>query len=593
MARNIRWYIPFVSQKGKSCRINIYDNNWPSIVDPARLTGTADPFYYQEDNRDDLLNEVVRYRTGYIKILRQSTDIDVDSIFPTSAFERYVEVLYGSMVVFNGYIQVQDFSQSVEPMPKVIEFPVISPLGLFDKRCFSYSFLPPRRITLGNALDATFITTDYQRVYVPQVTGTSLSQNINSLVISPWNDDYHHSMVTAAPYKVMKPEKRIYIIDAICKAFGWICHDTPTALIFTSYDYRGHYCYYPVGHIGDDDYKVVDSDTPVTAETLTDFFTPADDNATTTVLQPETGIEIDYEGEFGDRDFSFERTTFDSVIKPDASETYEKLCLCNLSPVQIVNEIQSVSPMSFVPDSSLINVGKGCVAWDGKEGILLSMSTGWVDTAYLFTLRYYFTRKNALTWNVSYDIMAGGTLDSLGSDSINSRYIYTNVTTYDNYVEAVFRYHFNSGDSLPPLADNYLVFIHNIKFEPVENNEPYAHYKFKPAEDSDTIPARDETNVPVISSSLTMPISRYRMNDHMIGEALLTTWITDYPYLFQPRTKMEHIFRLAVADMPVLAHTRLFAFQGKRWRIIAATFHPWNDEYQLTMQSSPVLDDNN
>ena len=69
MARNIRWYVPFKSLVGVSCRVNIYDNDWPSYIDPMRLTGAANPFYFEEGNNSDILNDVIRYRTGYIQFV--------------------------------------------------------------------------------------------------------------------------------------------------------------------------------------------------------------------------------------------------------------------------------------------------------------------------------------------------------------------------------------------------------------------------------------------------------------------------------------------------------------------------------------------
>ena len=44
----------------------------------------------------------------------------------------------------------------------------------------------------------------------------------------------------------------------------------------------------------------------------------------------------------------------------------------------------------------------------------------------------------------------------------------------------------------------------------MEDGEPYTEYRYKPADKGDTIPA---TGNPAISSTLTMPISPYRLND--------------------------------------------------------------------------------
>ena len=94
MARNIRWFITFKAFNGTNCLVNIYDNDWPSGVSMG-LRGAADPFYYEEDDSDDLLNDVVRYRTGYIRVVEQTVG-QLDDIYPTSTFDRYVEFIYGN-----------------------------------------------------------------------------------------------------------------------------------------------------------------------------------------------------------------------------------------------------------------------------------------------------------------------------------------------------------------------------------------------------------------------------------------------------------------------------------------------------------------
>ena len=112
MARNIRWRCSFKSLKGVSCVINIYDNDWSGGI--VSVTGADDPFYYEEDNSDDILNEVIRYRTGYIRLVEQGVFGALKDIYPTSTFDRFVEVLYDGAVVFNGYIQSEEILEHID-----------------------------------------------------------------------------------------------------------------------------------------------------------------------------------------------------------------------------------------------------------------------------------------------------------------------------------------------------------------------------------------------------------------------------------------------------------------------------------------------
>ena len=601
MARNIRWQITFKSLNGTTCRVDIYDNDWPAgVVMPVR--GAADPFYYEEDNSDDLLNGVMRYRTGYIRVVENYYG-QLDDIRPESTFDRYVEFLYGGVVMFNGYIQVQDFSHTLEfstqqdPCSHVVEFPVISPMGLFDKRTFPY-IMPPTTKTLGQLLDMILAGSTYQKVTLPNISSVGFWQTIYSLVVCPWDKDYHHSMTYDAIHKVMRPQSYAYLIEGICKAFGWICHDTPQALIFTMFDYKGLYCYYPVGHIGDANYKQTES-IGTTAVALTDYYSLADDNARVDTLLPDTGIEINYEGDLGKVDFSFQRTRYYDVIIPPGwiGDPDELFSLCNLFPVGQLFEISNVSPAYFTNQGN-IQYGNSVVAWNGHVGVLSSISDSHQDGHLLCTIRLYVKRHTGCIWGVTFDGMAssdgkGNYNSSLGAlkddEKITNYYVQTQRTVYDDYVEVAFTYHYidAEGSEYPHLPNYTLIFIHNIKFNIVEHDEPYAEYRFKPANKSDVIPA---DTYPEVSSSVTMPFSLYRLNTNMIGETVMSQKLTEYPYLFQKRLVLNGKFRPATAQAPELFHARMWSYLSKKWRLIAQTFHPWDDEYELTLQNSIVLD---
>ena len=185
-----------------------------------------------------------------------------------------------------------------------------------------------------------------------------------------------------------------------------------------------------------------------------------------------------------------------------------------------------------------------------------------------------------ISWKVTFQALHSDNwirnLASANADEL----LYATATVNDEYIEISFRLRraFNTHE---------LVMLYNIKLECLQDNIPYASYRNKPSSDSDKLPSSQDN--PLISSNITMPMSLYRLNNTLIGAAPLTTKITEYPYLFQKRLEQVQRFRLTTA--PALPHTRLFNYQSKKWRIIAQEFHPWNDEYKLTMQHSPVLTD--
>ena len=597
MALGIQWTGSFKSLNDVDCTVNIYTDGGGSAIP---ITLADDPFYFEENYGDDILNEVIRFRTGYIRVIEQGTYGALSTIYPTGIFDRYVEVLYGNEVVFNGYIQVQDFASRLVPNPRVLELPVISPLGLFEKRTISNTqFLPPTEVSLGNILDVILANSTYEYVYLPKSYGypnpVSFGMKVSSLVATPWNKDFHHSMNTAPYQKVARGQTYAYIIDAICKAYGWMCHDTPEALVFTAFDYDGTYCYYPVGHIGEAGYSL---DANIPDGNLATYFTPTDNDANEQILQPETGIEISYEGESGDRTFTFDRTYVPQqdpvVIMPSFVPSVdvfpnhvEIFSMCSLLPVPNLNEINLVSSPTF-DNNDKVNIGNYSVAWNGQEGVMVSIGSYPSDHT-LFVLRFYLRRRANQDFSLSYDmrVRKDGAIGGLAAnpDPDQDYYITAQLdVSNDDYVAVTFKYRY--GGDFPQLSSKALIFISNIKLEVCEDGVPYERYLYKQSDDTDVIPSNAAVN-PAISSSIVMPMSLYRLNDNLIGPSVRPTRLTEYAYMFQPRKQLTGRFR--VASMVSFPWAGKFNYLGKSWRIIAQTFRPWDDEYTLTMQYSPIL----
>ena len=524
-----RWTTTFKSRGGVTCLVKIYDPDFPSTVSPMAVTAATDPFSYQEEDSQDLLNDVMRYRTGYLRIIDDDTEgyKQIADIYPQNAFDRYVEVYYDGVLSFTGYIQVTDFDDEQVPQPRVLEFPITSPLGLFDKKTFSnIAYTPPEMVTLGQMLTRALQSFNYERVYFPKNHGypnpVHLGMKCFSTLINPWDDNYHTSVTSAWGQKVMKGEPLSYLIEAICKAFGWICHDTPTALIFTAFDYQGAYSYSPVDHIYETGYIYDATDIPTTAVAVTDYLTPADDRANIETIQPETGIEVEYEGDDGTIDFSFDRTYVDRnqgtdgvVTMPGMSPSDgEQWSVCDLAPIGSLNEFQNLGAISFDTDGKVVQ-GKGIVAWNGHVGILFSTSS---QDEQICAIRQYVRKTTNVSYGVKYDIMTsdysiGALKEPSEPEAFKTVHISTSKTQTDSYVEVVFTYHPGS----TPLPSQYLIFIENIEFTRYLSSEPYASYREKPANANDVIdPTGSLDGNPAISSSVTMPVSMYRKNDRLL-----------------------------------------------------------------------------
>jgi hypothetical protein len=594
-----RWTTTFKSRGGVTCLVKIYDPDFPSTTDPFDVKAAADPFSYDEGDSQDLLNDVMRYRTGYLRIIDDDTlgFKHIEDIYPQKPFDRYVEVYYDGALGFTGYIQVTDFDDEQVPQPRVLEFPVTSPLGLFDKKNFSNTtYRPPTMVTLGQLLTRALQSFDYERVYFPKNHGypnpVNLGMQCFSTLVNPWNDDYHTSVSSQWAQKVMKGQPLSYLIESICHAFGWICHDTPTALIFTAFDYQGAYSYSPADHIYETGYIYDADDIPTTAVAVTDYLTPADDHANIQTIQPETGIEVDYEGDDGSIDFSFDRTyvardqgTDGVVTMPSMSPSDgERWSVCDLMPVPQIGEFWNLGTISFDANDKV--VGKGIVAWNGHVGILFS--TGSQDEQ-ICAIRQYVRKINNVSYDVKFDIMTseysiGVLKEPDDPETFKTIHIAKSITQTDDYVNVILTYHTGT----TPLQSQYLIFIENIEFVRLVDSEPYASYREKPASASDVIdPNGSLEGNPTISASVTMPVSMYRKNDRLLGLQVRSSRLTTYPYLFTPRKELKARFRIDSA-LP-WPYALMVTHLGKKWRVIAQQWEPWNDEMVLTLEHSSIL----
>lgn len=593
---NIRWTSTFKSLSNTTCRIDIYESGYTGTFVQA-VPAADNPFFYEEDEDSDILNTVLRYRTGYIRLIEEyesGSSFSLDSIYPTQTFDRYLEVYYGTKLVFNGYIQLQNFDDKLVPVPKVIELPIISPLGLMEQKIFT-GILPPSSLTLGQLL-GTALSGNYTNVYLPKNYGypnpVSLNMKILSTVVSPWNKDFHYTDNQGSQYRVIKGESYAFLIEAICKAFGWVAHDLPGALLFTAFDYSGVYYYFPVAHIGESGYST-DSDIPTTAELLEDYYDPADAAPVETTILPDTGIEIEYEGESDTFEFDFSRMYLpehDAIVTmpSEASEPDEINSICNLLPVPLCQEISIVTTLTF-DNNDLLNISNGCCAWNGKVGVMMSMGL-YPSGHEMFWIRFYFKKRVNQRYRLTYNMIGRQSgnllqLDFSGSDVDQSYIYYTIDASNDDYVKVRFCYQWGSGH--PQLTSKAVIFISDIKLEVFEDGEPYAEYRYKPASDSEIIPETYNPQ-PAVSSSVNMPISLYRNNDHLIGQTVRTTKVTTYPYLFQPRKHQTARFK--VVELADFYHAMLFSYRNKNWRIIAQRFDLWNDEITLTMENCALLD---
>lgn len=252
MARGLKYQLDFKSLRNKDCQVLVYVEGYTGTA-VTQLTGTANPFEYEEDNDTDLLH-FVRFRTGYLRV-REETFGELDGLQPTTITSHYVVAKYDGLIIFTGYIQCQEFSNSWEAAPRELEFPVISPLGLLE----SFNFTAP---TSGNAPTLTtigalmkeimdtlnpYVSGDdtqpgWQGVVFPstsQAPTYPMSGLIKEIAVTPFNESFE---VRSPDTDLYEPVDFLSFIEGFVTSRGWMIHDDPTNILFTQYEsYQSNY----------------------------------------------------------------------------------------------------------------------------------------------------------------------------------------------------------------------------------------------------------------------------------------------------------------------------------------------------------------
>lgn len=139
MAFTIFYKIPFVSlRSGTVYTVNIYKDATLPTGYPLTLKGASEPFTTDENSDEDMFTPI-RTQSGYIRIVddgygRNASDtadvaFDWHDIAAKTATDRPVTLTAGNTVVWQGFIQAQNFGSELNNPFNEIEFPVQCPIG--------------------------------------------------------------------------------------------------------------------------------------------------------------------------------------------------------------------------------------------------------------------------------------------------------------------------------------------------------------------------------------------------------------------------------------------------------------------------------
>ena len=233
MARARRWSITFAALNNTIYTAYIYDEGWTGNV--IALTPTSNPFETQEDTNEDAFSPV-RTSTGYVRFIVQDLNI-IDSFMCNTVDGRYIELVQGNNVLWQGYVQAQTFTCPWDSAPYEIEFPVVSALGLLE----NLPYTPDREFeSIGYIIKKALTnngTIDFLTWHTPtRGTVLDLSAKLNDRIfknsnIEEWVQHVGYNANIAFP-----PEKVscLSVIEDICRYFGWSLYERGKDLYFVS-----------------------------------------------------------------------------------------------------------------------------------------------------------------------------------------------------------------------------------------------------------------------------------------------------------------------------------------------------------------------
>jgi len=137
MAKNIRWYVDFVSIQGTHYRVNIYDEG---EFTPVQLTAGPTPFVTDEDASDDFFAPI-RTQTGTLQVctlLPGTNDqyITLDELLPANNIARPVQLINidntPNTIEWQGFLSCEAYSQDYVGVPQILDLPLISVLEAMD-----------------------------------------------------------------------------------------------------------------------------------------------------------------------------------------------------------------------------------------------------------------------------------------------------------------------------------------------------------------------------------------------------------------------------------------------------------------------------
>lgn len=606
----------FVSLNGTNCRVDIYKRGYEGS-EVVTLVGAANPFEYEEEDSEDTLNSVIRYRSGYLRI-REDNYGDLDELYPLLNTDRYIEFFYGESLDFNGFVQAQEFENPWSPGPREVELPVISPLGLAAQTTIDWTqYNPPRWLSIESMINNMLSALDggYEGYYFPTIitNGYPLTvySYVGSLTFCPWGNGFGKN--TDNPNGIYDPKTVEDALTNVCTWMGLILHDVPGYVVFQRLDYNGQYI------------KRRDTDNPFYSPLVTDLTlvsAVASSNNNTSKVMPMSKIEVKFAGEIEIPTVDFGRCR--GFARGCAVEDHE---FCTNRPV--VEDFTGEYTVAVgVNSDGQIDKGAICLGAYGsgglQESIMFRPSPNWSTGKKIAT--YTFYEWNGIVSRLFFTFKYGDGLNSLnnpGSEKIAiiikaGNYYYQDQSRSWTTQPVGYTRNWNDGRSeceigfvvnhelttepltvefyAPDNSDRYIYTINNIGLKLWSSaSDQYLNRSFYDVDyNIEGTPSIVDGSVERGYSTRCYSLNRIRVNEHYIIGATWNEVVEaepEYPYLLQAQDRLQVSVKMSRQDYTRIYLDRLILWgTSAKWRTIAMGFRPWDDTYKLTLHHSVTFD---
>ena len=488
--------------------------------------------------------------------------------------------------------------------------------------------------------------TDSKGNTIPRIT---FGEKLRTLHICPYNDQYDRAEHSTAPTELYSPCSLYQFLEGLCNAYGWILHEWEDCFVFTKHDHTGDYLKKEMDDIEwDESYTTITPSALDLSDYINISSNRNTISSIMPVSRIEMnfGTKRIENGEMNfERCAAYIRYWNSNgrlyyFLTPMSNEFSGSL-------LQVMDDIEwSPSNQRLLNDGCYItfasqNDGNNDSDWEeiGK-GILVQWSTGWAANTNLFQVRLPYPATSPdvkvlspsgsipannvykieleLAWGKSYtspyldeyfrsdghddftiDVaicnQEGKYLDALGywSDNVIFRTLTIDGTNGLIKKTRATR-HLDEFRLLEDIQADSLFFVFRTDTNNnIRDHEPIffkkigwdmASERFFPELYERPVDRHfDASNGSNKTASIDQFLTPYRYSENLIGDDVVDAMFTEYPYMFTAQNELKIDSR---HDLPSDFYLRPYTYDGRNdWKILAITFSPRNDEYQLTLHT--------